>query len=291
MTVVHCKKDRYDVYIGRPGKWGNPFGEKGTKATRIVPLRSIAVREYASHIHDLLQGDKLSVAEIAALRGKTLGCWCAPLACHGDVLEHLSFAGNMRKETVMWVCNAIASPVAYAGIGARDTPPQILCEMYRLGERLWQSYAHVLRSGGAIGADRSFYDGCNNVGGRSEIYEKVISAADYDQQLYRTAYELAESMHPAWSNCSPLARHLHTRNMFIISDWDLTDPVQFVICWTPLGKIVGGTGMGIRYAVSRGIPVINMYDFPTCQAVIDELVSRQLLDPFSHEVPHDTNAR
>lgn len=23
--VVHCKKEPYDVYIGRPSKWGNPF--------------------------------------------------------------------------------------------------------------------------------------------------------------------------------------------------------------------------------------------------------------------------
>jgi len=23
--VVHCKKSPYDVYIGRPSKWGNPF--------------------------------------------------------------------------------------------------------------------------------------------------------------------------------------------------------------------------------------------------------------------------
>ena len=23
--VVHCKKANYDVYIGRPSKWGNPF--------------------------------------------------------------------------------------------------------------------------------------------------------------------------------------------------------------------------------------------------------------------------
>ena len=23
--VVHCKKELYDVYIGRPSKWGNPF--------------------------------------------------------------------------------------------------------------------------------------------------------------------------------------------------------------------------------------------------------------------------
>ena len=32
-TVVHCKKDKFDVYIGRPdgpgfGEWGNPFSSK-----------------------------------------------------------------------------------------------------------------------------------------------------------------------------------------------------------------------------------------------------------------------
>lgn len=31
--VVHCKKEPYDVYIGRPSKWGNPFviGKDGTR--------------------------------------------------------------------------------------------------------------------------------------------------------------------------------------------------------------------------------------------------------------------
>jgi len=24
-TVVHCKRAEYDVYIGRPSRWGNPF--------------------------------------------------------------------------------------------------------------------------------------------------------------------------------------------------------------------------------------------------------------------------
>lgn len=33
MKVVHCKKEKYDVYIGRPSKWGNPFivGADGTR--------------------------------------------------------------------------------------------------------------------------------------------------------------------------------------------------------------------------------------------------------------------
>jgi hypothetical protein len=32
------------------------------------------------------------VAALAELAGKTLGCWCAPRACHGDVLARLANA-------------------------------------------------------------------------------------------------------------------------------------------------------------------------------------------------------
>jgi len=31
-------------------------------------------------------------AALPDLRGKTLGCWCKPLACHGDVLAELADA-------------------------------------------------------------------------------------------------------------------------------------------------------------------------------------------------------
>ena len=36
--VVHCKRARYDVYIGRPSQWGNPFqiGRDGTRAQVIA---------------------------------------------------------------------------------------------------------------------------------------------------------------------------------------------------------------------------------------------------------------
>lgn len=82
-TVVHCKKKPYDVYIGRPGFWGNPFkiGKDGDRAE--------VLRKYE---HWLLHSDEASEqrANIKSLRGKTLGCWCAPKACHGDVLARLA---------------------------------------------------------------------------------------------------------------------------------------------------------------------------------------------------------
>jgi len=78
--VVHCKRSAYDVYIGRPGKWGNPFaiGRDGT--------REDVISKYREHV--LTQPELM--AALPELRGKTLGCWCAPHACHGDVLSELA---------------------------------------------------------------------------------------------------------------------------------------------------------------------------------------------------------
>lgn len=77
--VVHCKKEPYDIYIGRPSKWGNPFiiGKDGT--------REEVIQKYKEWV--LSKPDLLS--SLSELKGKVLGCWCSPLACHGDVLIEL----------------------------------------------------------------------------------------------------------------------------------------------------------------------------------------------------------
>lgn len=87
-NVVHCKKDKYDVYIGRPSKWGNPFviGKHGTRSEVVEKYE-----EWLLGIIDSPNGEKrpsLSDAK-RELKGKVLACWCAPYACHGDVLDRL----------------------------------------------------------------------------------------------------------------------------------------------------------------------------------------------------------
>lgn len=79
MKVVHCKKEKFDVYIGRPSKWGNPFvvGKDGT--------REEVIEKYRQYI---LKNSKL-LLELHELKGKILGCWCSPNKCHGDVLIEL----------------------------------------------------------------------------------------------------------------------------------------------------------------------------------------------------------
>lgn len=77
--VVHCKKSKYDVYIGRPSKWGNPFeiGKDGD--------REEVIRKY----HDWILTQDNLLKELHTLENKILGCWCYPLRCHGDILIKL----------------------------------------------------------------------------------------------------------------------------------------------------------------------------------------------------------
>ena len=77
MRVVHCRKSDYDIYIGRPSKWGNPFtiGIHGT--------RDEVISKYEAYI---MNSPEL-FNSLQELEDKTLGCWCAPKACHGDVLK------------------------------------------------------------------------------------------------------------------------------------------------------------------------------------------------------------
>src|SRR2546422_436042 len=65
------------VHVDRATPWGNPFvlGRDGDRATVIARYRDD---------HLLTRPDLL--ARLGELRGKALGCWCAPLACHADML-------------------------------------------------------------------------------------------------------------------------------------------------------------------------------------------------------------
>ena len=77
--VVHCKKEHYDVYIGRPSKWGNPFtiGRHGT--------REEVISKYEAYVMD----HPYLIDDLPELIGKTLGCWCKPKSCHGDILARM----------------------------------------------------------------------------------------------------------------------------------------------------------------------------------------------------------
>lgn len=79
--VVHCKKEKYDIYIGRPSKWGNPF------VVGVDGDRDMVIAKYEEWINARPYLIAMAKQE---LKGKILGCWCAPKKCHGDVLLRIA---------------------------------------------------------------------------------------------------------------------------------------------------------------------------------------------------------
>ncbi|RTK97785.1 MAG: DUF4326 domain-containing protein [Neisseriaceae bacterium] len=78
--VVNCKKSKYDIFVGRPSIWGNPYviGKDGTREEVIAKYK-----EY-------LMKDAFLLSRIKELKGKVLGCYCSPLPCHAEILAEIA---------------------------------------------------------------------------------------------------------------------------------------------------------------------------------------------------------
>jgi hypothetical protein len=84
--VVHCRREPYDVYVGRPSKWGNPFMLQQPVDLKQRRMVIAAYRSWLNGHPQLIEDAKKE------LRGKVLGCWCAPNLCHGEVLAEIANA-------------------------------------------------------------------------------------------------------------------------------------------------------------------------------------------------------
>ncbi len=80
--VVHCKKEPYDVYCGRPGPYGNPFTIPidGSREEVIAKYRRMITHEDNAWLLDKMKKE---------LKDKIIACWCKPQACHCDVIAEL----------------------------------------------------------------------------------------------------------------------------------------------------------------------------------------------------------
>ena len=91
--VVNIRKEKYDVYIGRAGKgqdgrFGNPviIGKICPECNKIHTSGRATLPCYKKYLWRKLNSDTDFKAQVKALNGKTLGCFCKPKPCHGDVL-------------------------------------------------------------------------------------------------------------------------------------------------------------------------------------------------------------
>ena len=153
--------------------------------------------------------------------------------------------------------------LVYAGIGSRATPRAVLESMTVMAAWLARKGWH-LHTGGAAGADTAFAAGAppslrtlflpwSGYRGTAGPDCRTLSPSRMERCL-----SIASALHPAWHRCSPAARKLHARNVSILLGERADVPVRAVVAWTPGGALSGGTGMGIRIARDRGIPVLNL---------------------------------
>lgn len=106
--IVNIKDSPCDIYIGRSRKgfhFGNPFS---SKRSAISKIGADSVEESIQMFRDWLKGERFCDVEqprrvwilenIESLRGHTLGCFCRPGPCHGDV--YLEFLGEQQEDSL-----------------------------------------------------------------------------------------------------------------------------------------------------------------------------------------------
>jgi hypothetical protein len=162
----------------------------------------------------------------------------------------------------------------YAGIGSRETPPDIIEMMIGIAGVL-REQGYILRSGHADGADLAFERGS---AGQNQIWlpwpgfnyessqaQGLPHTGHYHIRDNWMADKIAAQYHPNWNACSEGAKKLHTRNVYQVLGPGLgvvqhETISKFIICWTKDGKASGGTGQAIRVAEGYQRPVFNLFN-------------------------------
>jgi hypothetical protein len=77
--VVNIRTDRYDVYIGNPSIFGNPYSIQKYGRRRCIELFRI-------YFYNSIRWSSEFKNAVLKLKGKILGCFCRPRLCHGDII-------------------------------------------------------------------------------------------------------------------------------------------------------------------------------------------------------------
>ena len=103
--VINIKEGKhFDVYIGRPGRgqsgyFGNPISlnQRCPECGSTHRDNASVVKCYAVYFSRRFHKDPEFRHKVKALKGKRLGCFCKPDACHGDILAFAA-EGVLREK-------------------------------------------------------------------------------------------------------------------------------------------------------------------------------------------------
>lgn len=104
--VVNLFKESYDVYIGRDnmgrgadkieigkrGWLGNPYHMKQNNELS----RKIVLDKFKDYFYTRIKLDEEFRKAVHELKGKTLGCYCKPKSCHGDII--VDYLNNLEED-------------------------------------------------------------------------------------------------------------------------------------------------------------------------------------------------
>ncbi len=179
----------------------------------------------------------------------------------------------------------ITSPtMTYAGIGSRQTPPQVLAEMTELAKEL-EAKGYTLNTGVTFGgkeegADKAFSDGAT----KKNLFSPEKQGSRVREQT------IAKEMHPNPDALKEGGVKLMARNTNQIFGDNLNTPVDFVVFYaneTAGIRPEGGTGQAVEMARLKGIPTINLADFnwrvqlDSVLGLTDMISREELLEDYS----------
>jgi len=234
------------VYIGRPSKWGNPFviGKHGTRDQVVARYRAYLLANAAL------------MAALPELAGKHLVCWCAPDACHGDVLVELASTPQPAKAPMVLAATG-HRPGSLGGYG-----PETEARLLRLtrGHLQAANAPHAVISGMALGWDTAWALVAVELG------IPLIAAVPFDGQERRwpesarrlRASLLSRAARVEVVSPGPYASwKFERRNQWMVDHAD-----RVVALWS---GAPGGTARCVAYAQRAGKPVDNLW--PKWQAL------------------------
>lgn len=149
--VVHCKRHKGSVYIGRPSVLGNPYPlKKGEpRGSTLDRYRKYLQKKIAQNDPDIV-GELNRLADIAENGDLYLGCWCTPNPCHGDVIrEELLKILEARK-----MVNKTDFILIIAGSRGFENYKLLEKKCDKILQSVSQTRNIIIRSGGAKGADK-----------------------------------------------------------------------------------------------------------------------------------------
>lgn len=156
----------------------------------------------------------------------------------------------------------------YAGIGSRETPPEVLKQMGEIAKH-FEAKGYILRSGGAQGADRAFSDAVQN----AEIWIPWESFYGHPTHAIRIIHKTDEAafasvnqFHPSGPYLSDSVKRLMARNYRQVIGQNAPNS-SFIVCWTKDGGPTGGTGQALRIAQHFGIKIYNLFDSQTIDQI------------------------